>query len=445
MNGLEKRCIVEVFRSKYRLGRKRLKGEILAEVSARLKVGRRQARRLLGAERRVGRPRNGDRRGRPSKYGDAEFRAALRIVWTLSGFMCSRMLRAAIPHWLPVIELERGRFTEGVRSRLLSISAPTIDRILKPHRALRGKSLTRPGGFRDQIPIQGPVWDIREPGFLEADTTAHCGGSMLGEFLNCLTLVDIATIWTETRAVFGRGSTPIVGKIEDIEQQLPFAIKGYDADNGTEVLNQHILRYFRDERLERGRTAVQVTRSRAYYKNDNAHVEQRNDAVARKWLGYERIDFPELVPLVNYYFRDVVCPLLNHFYPTFKLQDKIRVKSRTRRIYAEPQTPYSRVMASSFIDEDRKAKLLKLHNSLNPLKLMREEKRVRKNIDAALKSLRRGLSAERLLECVPAQSAPLPTPPQCSPPPNPEGDTLKHRNQFQNFPDTDSTVSKFSP
>lgn len=390
MKGLEKDCIVEVFRLKYRLGRKLIKGEILSEVMHRLKLGRRQARRLLCAERSVGRPKRKERRGRPSKYGDAEFRAALRIVWTLSGFMCSRMLRAAIPHWLPVIELERGRFAEGVRTRLLSISAPTIDRILKPHRALRGKSLTRPGGFRDQIPIQGPVWDIREPGFLEADTTAHCGGSMLGEFLNCLTLVDIASIWTETRAVFGRGSTPIVGKIEDIEQQLPFAIKGYDADNGTEVLNQHVLRYFRDERIARGRTPVQVTRSRAYSKNDNAHVEQRNDAVARKWLGYERIDFAELVPLVNHYFRNIVCPLLNHFYPTFKLQDKIRVKSRTRRVYADPQTPYSRIMDSPFVDDERKNKLRLLHESLNPLKLMREEKRVRKNIDIALKSLRRG-------------------------------------------------------
>jgi hypothetical protein len=157
-------------------------------------------------------------------------------------------------------------------------------------------------------------------------------------------------------------------------------------------------------------------------------------------LGYERIDFPELVPLVNHYFRNVVCPLLNHFYPTFKLQDKIRIKSRTRRIYADPQTPYSRVMASLFVDEARKNKLRIIHESLNPLKLMREEKRLRKDIDIALKSLRRGDIPGWL------SSAAVPVPniaPQCSPPP--EGAAPKQCNQILNYSGTNSTLSKILP
>jgi len=264
MNGVEKRCLVEVLKSRYRRARKKQKGEVITELSDRLGIGRKQSQRLLSSIQEAGRPRNPLKRGRRSKYRDAEFISALKLVWRTTKYMCARHLHAAMPEWLPALEAERGGFSKSVHERLLSISAATIDRILQPYKVTKGKSLTRSGGFRDEIPIQESCWDIRIPGYLEADTVAHCGGSMLGEFVNTLTMVDIATIWTEARAVFGRGSTPIVHAIEDIEKALPFAIIGYDCDNGTEVLNQHVLRYFRDERIERGKPIVQVTRSREY-------------------------------------------------------------------------------------------------------------------------------------------------------------------------------------
>ena len=147
----------------------------------------------------------------------------------------------------------------------------------------------------------------------------------------------------------------------------------------------------------RRKRPVQVTRSREYQKNDNAHVEQRNNSLARRWLGYERIGFQELVPLLNYYYGAVVCPLMNHFYPSFKLHDKIRMKSRTRRIYKAPVTPYARVIASSYVALERKRKLRALHESLNPVTLTKEEARLRKRIDDALKRLRVGSDAQALL------------------------------------------------
>jgi hypothetical protein len=290
MNQLEKRCLIEVLKSRYRRARKKEKGEIITELSERIGVGRKQSQRLL-SNHDVGRPRNPLQRGRRSKYRDAEFVSALKLVWRITKYMCARHLHSAIKEWLPAIEAESGAFPDSVHDRLLSISAATIDRILRPYKVTKGKSLTRSGGFRDEIPIQESCWDIKVPGYLKADTVAHCGGSMLGEFVNTLTIVDIATIWTEARAVFGRGSTPIVHAIEDIEKALPFAIIGYDCDNGAEVFSQHVLRYFRDERIERNKPEVKVTRSREYRKNDNAHVEQRNNSVARRWLGYERLDF----------------------------------------------------------------------------------------------------------------------------------------------------------
>lgn len=203
--------------------------------------------------RSVGRPKNLLKPGRRGKYQDFEFKQALREVWKKQHFVCSRILKVATPDWLKYIEEDRAQpFSEDIKHRLLSISPATIDRILKPWKIQKGYSLTCAGGFRDEIPIQeGNVWNIKIPGFLEADTAAHCGGSTQGQYINSLMMVDLATLWTEARAVFGKGSTPIVLGIEDVENTLPFEIKGYDSDNGTEVLNQHVLRYFREERIER--------------------------------------------------------------------------------------------------------------------------------------------------------------------------------------------------
>ena len=183
MKGLERANVIGYLGARYRRSAKAGKGEILRELEERLGIGRRQARRLLSPGE-PGRPKKPDMRGRPSKYGDVEFRQALKGMWRTTRYMCSKHLRAALPEWINAVEAERRAFAPDIKERLLSISAPTIDRILKPYKALKGKSLTRSGSFREQIPIQENIWDIKIPGYLESDTVAHCGGSTSGEYLN---------------------------------------------------------------------------------------------------------------------------------------------------------------------------------------------------------------------------------------------------------------------
>ena len=390
----EKRCILALLRERHRRGSKKEKGRIITEVCERFSVGRKHAIRLLSAER-VGRPRNSAGRGRPGKYQDKAFKDALRRVWKVVRYPCGRTLRAAIPHWLVSIEEEYGAFCPDVRTRLSEVSAPTIDRLLRPFKAEKGRSFTRSGGFRDEIEIQGNIWDVTVPGYMETDTAVMCGGSLRGEFVNTLTMVDIATLWTETRAVFGRGSNAAFDAIRDIEHTLPFSILGYDADNGGEVLNRHLYAYFYTNRIEKGLPPVRVTRSREYHKNDNAHVEQRNDTLVRKYLGYERLEFSDLIPLLNYYYAEIVCPLVNHFMPSFKLYDKVRVRSRTKRIYKPPVTPYERLMSSVHLSEAQKLRLQMVHKSLNPVRLSKEEQRVRKLIDNAVRTLKSGQGLPR--------------------------------------------------
>lgn len=386
---LEKRYILGVLKERHRRAGRHQKGEIIGEVCQQFGVCRKHAIRLLGA-REPGRPGNPGKHGRPSRYQDKAFKDALRKVWKIVRYPCGRALKAAIPLWLDAIESEYGVFSQDVHERLLLVSAATIDRQLRPWKSKKGRSFTRGGGFRDEIPIQGNIWDIAIPGYVEADTVAMCGSSTFGEFINPVTIADIATLWTEVRAIYGRGSNATFDGIRDIEHCLPFLILGYDADNGKEVLNRHLHAYFYTDRIEKGLPPVAVTRSRAYHKNDNAHVEQRNDTLIRKYLGYERLEFRELVPLLNYYYAAIVCPLVNHFMPSFKLADKIRIKSRTRRVYAPPVTPYQRLMESSYLSECQKLRLKMQHNALNPVRLSKEEFRVRKLLDDCVRSLKAG-------------------------------------------------------
>ena len=393
-SGIEKRCIIGMLRDRHRRSGKKEKGEIINELCEKLEVGRKHAIRLLASEK-VGRPKNPVKRGRPGRYQDKAFKDALRRVWKIVRYPCGRVLKSAIPLWLSAIEEEHGVFPEDIKLRLFAISPPTIDRILKPFKVEKGKSFTRSGGFREEIPIQGNIWDIKIPGYMETDTAVMCGGSLLGEFVNTLTMVDIASLWTETRAIFGKGSNAAFDAIRDIEHWLPFAILGYDADNGGEVLNRFLFDYFSTNRLAKGQPPIQVTRSRAYHKNDNAHVEQRNDALVRKFLGYERLEFRELVPILNFYYAEVVCPLVNHFMPSFKLADKIPVRNKTRRVYKAPTTPYQRLLESPHLAEAQKLKLKMIHNSLNPVKLSYQERTLRKLIDDSLRSLRAGKGIQK--------------------------------------------------
>lgn len=383
MKNLELLSAIDMLKYRYKYYSKKKKGQVLAGLKEQFCVSKKYLIRLL-APKSGGRPKNPKPKGRPSKYSDSRFEAALYKVWKISRFMCGRYLKVAMPQWLPAIEQEYGQFDFDVKEKLLTISASTIDRRLRDARRQHGKSFTRRGNvIRNEIPILGNIWDTQELGFIECDTVAHCGGSMLGDFVNSVTTVDICSTWIELRGTWGRGSSGVIEQLKDIEDSLPFKILGYDADNGGEVLNKHVIQYFHNRQIP-----VAVTRSRSYKKDDNCHVEQKNNSVARKYLGYERLDCQELLPLINHYYKNILCPLLNHFYPSNKLKDKKLVMSKMKRYYDTPKTPYQRVIESSSITTAQREKLIEIHSNLNPVKLRIEEQKVRKLIDDKMKVFR---------------------------------------------------------
>ena len=258
------------------------------------------------------------------------------------------------------------------------MSASTIDRLLASSKVKCGRGLsgTKPGKIlKKHIPIKTDQWDEEKPGFLEADTVAHCGSSLAGNFVWSLTMTDIFSTWTEIRAVWNKGALGVLEQITDIEENLPFEILGFDSDNGSEFLNWHLIRYFSDEH---GEQRVQFTRSRPYHSNDNAHVEQKNWTHVRQLFGYERFGNQGLVSLMNALYKNEISLMNNYFLPNTKLQEKQRIESKVIKKHYKPATAYQRLMASEHISAQKKKELTEIYRALDPFEL---KARIKKKID----------------------------------------------------------------
>jgi hypothetical protein len=344
-----------------RVGR-RYKTKMLDEFCAVCGYSRKYALRLLNRAL----PQQRRRPGPKVKY-EGEVVRVLKAIWTLSEWMCSKRLKEALPLWLPYYERHQGALPASIRRLLRRISPATIDRVLRSTRARaagRGRSGTRAAlKLKLKIPIRRGTHRAERPGLLEMDTVAHCGDHLDGDFAWSLTATDLRTQWTENRAVWNKGATEVLAQVRDIESHLPFILWGIDVDSGSEFLNHHLYRYCQNHQ-----PSLELTRSRPAYKNDQAHVEQKNFTHVRLLLGYHRIEKPNLVAAMNGLYQ-TWNSFLNFFCPTLQLVSKRRVGTKVVRKYSKPRTPYQRVLASPHVSNERKTNLQARLATLDPLLL----------------------------------------------------------------------------
>ena len=368
MSPLSKKEYLEAIFFRYKKAKSRpQKTRILDEFCQVCGYHRKHALRLLAKFKRFIKPKI-HKRGKPSVYNQPPVLAALERIWLDASMPCSKRFMTIIPLWLPHYP---GGLDLPVIKTLKKISASTIDRVLKQSRRKHKRiniSTTKPGTLlRKQIPIKTNQWEEFRPGFLEADTVAHCGGKTEGDYVNTVDFVDIATGWTEQRAVWGKGETSVLEQIQDVENSLPFELRGFDSDNGGEFLNYHLLRHFTDNR----KTPIQFTRARSYKKDDNAHIEQKNYTHVRQKLGYRRFENQKMVDLLNDLYKNEWRLYHNFFLPSVKLIEKERIRSKIIKKHDKPKTPYQRVMEADSIDvpDSMKQKLTRQLESLNPFAL----------------------------------------------------------------------------
>jgi hypothetical protein len=366
MSQKSRQDVLEQARERYGRRGRQGRSRLLDEVCALCGYERKHAIKVLGGRRAI--VGHGGRRGGSSPvYGEAE-RAVLKKIWLAAEQPCGKRLVAALAVWLPYYEKHYGKLAPALRRRLRRVSAASIDRLLAPCRArlgARGRCGTRPGTLlRRQIPVRTEHWEVDSPGYIEADTVAHCGESMAGEFCWSLTMTDVHTQWTETRAVANRSQHTVQGAIAGVEAALPFAILGFDSDNGGEFLNWHLLAYFRQRPAPVG-----FTRSRPYRKNDNAHVEQKNWTHVRQLVGYVRLEGPTAAALLDDLYRHEWGWLRNFFCPVMKHLRTEVVGSRKKRIYDQPATPFQRLKACGQVSRRQIAARQKLFDTLDPFEL----------------------------------------------------------------------------
>jgi hypothetical protein len=305
--------------------------------------------------------------GRPREYHATAILTFIIRVWHATNQACGKRLKAILSLWLPKYEEATGTaLSLEHQVLLLRMSPATIDRLLRDerrkYRVGKGRATTKPGTLlKHRIPIKTNQWNERRPGFLEIDTVGHCGGSTAGMYAFSLNSVDIASGWVEPRATWGKGETGVVDAFSDIEEALPFNVRGVDTDNGGEFLNHHLESY-----LKGRKRPLEQTRSREYKKNDNAHIEGRNWTHIRQYLGYARFDNPAVVPLMNDLYANEYSQLLNFFLPSVKLQEKVRIGSKITKRHDAPLTPCERLLRSPYISRDKKQWLREKRASLNP-------------------------------------------------------------------------------
>ncbi len=307
--------------------------------------------------------------GPEPQYGLIE--PVVRQVWLTAEQPCGKRLVPILRQWLPFYEKRHGPLNGRQRRLVRQISAATLDRLLAPAQVGRGRCGTKPGSLlRSEIPIRTGTWDLSRPGYLEADSVAHCGGSLAGDFIWSLTYTDILSGWTEGGAVWNKGAAGVLAATREVEERLPFALLGFDTDNGGEFLNRHLWAYLR-ERKE----AVEFTRSRPYHSDDNAHVEQKNWTWARQLLGYGRLENPALVEPISALYREVWAPWQNFFLPCLKLKRKWREGSHWHKRYELPQTAYARLCAPGLLARRERSHLKERYASLDPFVLKDELER----------------------------------------------------------------------
>ncbi len=352
--------------TRYRAASRREKARILDEFVAVTGYHRKHTIRLLNSDTALARsraPRN--------RLYDEAVKQALIVLWEASDRLCGKRLKAAIP--ILISAMERYGHLDlhpSVKERLLQVSAASIDRFLsETRRHIDGKRRRNSGigvAIRRAVPVRTfSDWGDPPPGFFEVDMVEHCGGSKTdGNFVHTLTLTDIASAWTECVPMPMRNQSLIAEALDVAASNIPFAMLGLDTDNDSAFINQTIIDYCNERGL------VQ-TRSRPYRKNDQAWVEQKNGAVVRKLVGYERFAGLDATrALAKLYAASRL--YINYFQPSFKLKSKTRDGARVAKKYYPPATPYARLMDSLHVSDAIKAKIKQECDTLDPVALLRD-------------------------------------------------------------------------
>jgi hypothetical protein len=367
MNMATKKDIFARYLSEYLEKSKEEKGRILNYVTDVVQIHRKAAIRKF----RVLQLKDSslpEKRGRSVFYTPDSI-AALKTVWEAASEICGELLQPVIAEYVEILRRDKmWNHNITATKKLLRMSEATTKRkvgnFMKARHPRKGLSATKPSQLKEIIPIFNGPWESKPPGYGQIDTVVHCGGSLLGDMIYSVNYTDVATLWVSFAAQWNKGERATKISLQRIKGKVPFTILGMHPDTGSEFINWTLQAWTKEEKID-------YTRSRPGHKNDNAYVEQKNGHVLRRFMGYSRLDCPELVNPMNKMY-DKLELYLNHFVPSRKCLEKVRIGSKYKKKYDKARSAYRRVLEHPQVDPVVKEKLKQEHVKLNPLILKRE-------------------------------------------------------------------------
>jgi len=397
LNMKEKKAVTREYIPRYQKATKKDKKVLLDEFIKLTGYHRKSAIRLLGTKPvkqvmvyidgktvkvKPEKKRPSNRKGKRI-YTD-EVISALRLVWTFFWFKCGKILAPLMRQQMTYIaRWPAFGITDEIAEKLGKISPASIDRYLKKDKEamrLKGKSLTKPlDSLKSRIPIRTfyTSEERKKPGFWQIDTVHHCGQATEGQYLHTLTATDIASGWIELCSLLNNAQKWTFEALARIRTSVLLPVLEFHSDNGSEFINNATERWCKDN-------GVLFTRSRDHKKNDNCFVEQKNGAVVREYVGYDRLEGFREQALLAAVYRPLV-PLLNFFMPTQKLKSKTRVGSKESKVYDDPKSPFQRLIESTEVSQQTKDSLGVQIALYNPVELQH-------NVNKAVTRLRQRLA-----------------------------------------------------
>ena len=367
----ERRKYLRKMQGRYLQADRKERGQLLDEMETITELHRKSLIRLMKGSL----TRQPRRRQRSRTYGP-EVDDALRVIAESTDYICAERLTPNLT-WLAEHLAAHGELaiSAPLLEQLERISVSTVERILtrlrqdEPRLPRRGPK--RASHLLRDVPMKRIPWQEQEPGHCEVDLVHHCGPSSSGEYVHTIQMIDVATAWSERMAVLGRSYLGMEDGFSRILARIPFSVREFHPDNGSEFFNNHMLRFWHGLKPK-----PQLSRSRPYHKNDNRFVEQKNSTLVRAYLGYERLDTVAQTLAVNQLY-DKMWVYYNLFQPVMRLSEKTWIQeegqpSRVKRRFDKAATPFDRLCATKAISQERKEQLEALRDQTNPRQLRQE-------------------------------------------------------------------------
>lgn len=363
-------------------GSKLKRGELTAELARATNMHPKSISRSMQTLQLRSTRKPSQKRGRP-RYYDKAVDAAIYHIWESMEYPCAETMHPMISTYIKSHQSNQHWIhSDEATGKLHALSLGTLKNRIQTLRikenTLRGYSTTKPSAVQLLIPIRkSHTWTGLPPGYAQTDTVVHCGDLLSGDIIYSLGIVDFATYWSEYTAQWNKGQEATRASIEMVVARLPFRLFELHPDTGNEFINNHVYGWTQDNNII-------MTRSEPYKKNDNMCIEERNNSIARRHLGYVRLNDRAVLALTQEILR-LACLIHNHFRPIRRMVTKTRIGAKWHRVYEKvAKTAYVRVLEHTGVTEGVKEKLRSVHTTLDPFRLQTELARLKQELERKL-------------------------------------------------------------